>query len=59
MSNQSALLLRAAGEEQQRLAAQAAELASEIRQIDSQISDQKRLVEVAHAEFKDMRWCAC
>lgn len=59
MSNQSALLLRAAGEEQQRLAAQAAELASEIRQIDSQISDQKRLVEVAQAEFKDMRWCAC
>jgi len=54
LSEQSALLLSAASEEGQRLSAQAAGLSNEVIEINEQIADQKRLVDVAQAEFHDL-----
>jgi membrane fusion protein len=58
LSSQSGLLLSAAGEERRRLDAQIHGIADEIVTIDSQIEAQRRLVDVAANEFRDVQGVA-
>lgn len=58
LSSQSDLLMGAATEERNRLAAQTRGFAEELVTIDSQIAAQQRLVEVAANEFRDVQGVA-
>jgi membrane fusion protein len=58
LASQTALMMNAAGAEQSRLAAEIAGLGQEIASLEAQIAEQRRLVEVAANEYREVQGVA-